>query len=380
MFCKIIYASLLLCTILSGCTPATQSESTTVGATTASTENTSITSSSSTTTPTPSDWADPVLEQYLRYHAENLETELNSAYLESITSIRIEPDASARMISADPYTYMGTGLPLECAVYINDQQIGTGEEIFRYTDGTKQITTLTDLQKLPNLRELEIVWSNITELPSETVLSQLEILVLDGAELTDLAPLKSANNLRVLSLSWNDSGEQELDTSVILSLTDLEVLRLAGALAPADGLEQVFCDALPQLHSVDFRSVWSINPGFPDGNRALGNNSSLWNDPLLEYAVRLCLDDRYGNITHKLSEITDFVITSLDSVNTPSEQPNFYIFETNLGSCCLFPYRNEALPDTLTWWGFIDREKFPNLKYAVIRSEVDGSAISLLPQ
>ena len=212
---KLLSAALLLCVFLSACAPGG-------GENPGQTSASAAVTSSKQTAARPGGWDDPALESYIRYYAGAAEGEIPQALLEGITSIRIEPDGYARHSGVDPYAF--GGLPLQCAVYINGGRIGGEESVFWYGEGAKPVASLADLDRMPNLKELEIVWSDVKALPSEKVLSGLEVLVLEGAEISDLSALSAAKGLKVLSLSYNAAVS---DFSQVGELASLGVLRLA---------------------------------------------------------------------------------------------------------------------------------------------------------
>lgn len=95
------------------------------------------------------------------------------------------------------------------------------KEITSLDISNQHITSLTDLKKFPNLRELSANHNQIQDLTPLSELEHLQSLSLEGNQIRDLSPLQSLQHLRQLNVS--DNSIQSLEPlREIASLTHLE--------------------------------------------------------------------------------------------------------------------------------------------------------------
>ncbi|PHR99508.1 MAG: hypothetical protein COA78_24910 [Blastopirellula sp.] len=109
------------------------------------------------------------------------------------------------------------------------------------------IDDLTPVQQLNNIRELELIHTEVNDLSPLSDLMQLELLDIDGANVTDLTPLAKLINLRVLKL---DTLEAK-DLSPLSDLTQLEELHIVGS---------GFTDITPLAKLVKLRDLRLVGP------------------------------------------------------------------------------------------------------------------------
>ena len=96
------------------------------------------------------------------------------------------------------------------------------QKVIRLGLAGKQISDLTPLAKLPNLRELWLHNNRLRELEPASKMTSLEALFLDHNQIRDLAPLGKCTKLRILHLNHN----RPKDVLPLSGLRQLEVLNL----------------------------------------------------------------------------------------------------------------------------------------------------------
>jgi len=107
-----------------------------------------------------------------------------------------------------------------------------------FLNGT-QVTDLSSLATLTNLQILYLHRTQVADLSPLAALTNLQVLNLTGTQVADLSPLAALTNLQILNLT----GTQVADLSPLASLTNLQILDLGGTqvadLSPLVGLAKL---------------------------------------------------------------------------------------------------------------------------------------------
>ena len=108
------------------------------------------------------------------------------------------PNGPNARIAIDTALRSAVGKPVDIDLTAEDRQ-----KIERLGLAGKEVSDLTPLAKLPNLRHLWVHNNRINDLSPAAQLRNLESLYLDHNQITDLTPLGQCGKLRVLSLNNN---------------------------------------------------------------------------------------------------------------------------------------------------------------------------------
>lgn len=107
-------------------------------------------------------------------------------------------------------------------------------EIYVLLAENNKITDLSDLTKLPNLREIYLSNNQISDLQTLASLPYLEIAVLSDNHCSSLSGLEKLDHLNFLDLSGNPKLE---NVSNLLNLTSLKILILSDTSVSVDSIE-----------------------------------------------------------------------------------------------------------------------------------------------
>ena len=134
----------------------------------------------------------------------------------------VRNDTGASGPLAEAALAAGTAIPVPLAELLEAAQEGAGTE--RLDLSSRNLTDLSALAGLTDLRELDLSDNAITDLSPLAGLTGLEVLNLSGNRIADLWPLAGLTALERLSLADNRIA----DLSPLAGLTGLEVLNLSG--------------------------------------------------------------------------------------------------------------------------------------------------------